>query len=71
MRTVYANGKELRYETEDELALLMQDEIICAALHRYSDAAAERVKKPHNSAGARRAEIKTIFKPRIIDASVE
>ena len=42
MRTVYANGKELRYETEDELALLMKDEIICAALHRYSDAA-ERV----------------------------
>ena len=39
MRTVYVNGKELRYETEDELALLMRDEIICAALHRYSDAA--------------------------------
>jgi len=49
MRTVYMNGKELRYETEDELALLMRDEIICAALHRYSDAAAEQ------SAGTRRA----------------
>jgi hypothetical protein len=47
MRTVYVNGKELRYETEDQLALLMQDEIICAALHRYTDAA-------EKSAGTRR-----------------